>query len=301
MEEAYNNLILKLEEWLIQVVAMIPNLVLSILVFYFFYRLSIYGKKLAGHFFNKFSQNTALNRLFSLCVRLIILFAGLFWALEILHLEKTVTSLLAGAGIIGLALSFAFQDLVSNFIAGTFMALKSPFQVNDFVETAGYTGFVEMIDLRLSAIRTLEGQLIYIPNKEIFQNPIVNYSELGRRRVDIFVGVSYADDLRKVRDISIKAIEKLEFVRPHSPVRVIYNQFGDSSINFRLEFWINFPGQYDFFECQSSAIIAIKEAFDEADISIPFPIRTLDFDIKGGENLSDTLARVKGAKNGDAS
>lgn len=290
---AYHLILQKLENWLESIIGMLPNAISSVLVVILFYFLAKYGRRILFRSIERFSDKPTLNRFFSNVFYGLILLLGTFIALEILSLEKTVTSLLAGAGIVGLALGFAFQDIAANFISGVFMAFQSPFQVGDIVETGNYSGVVENIDLRLSVIRTFQGQLVHIPNKEIFQNPMINFSELGKRRIDLEVGISYGDSLERVEEITIKAIESLDFVRKQEKVELFYQAFGDSSINFIIVCWINFVKELDYLRAQSAMIKAIKKAYDENDITIPFPIRTLDFGIKGGEKISEMPLHIQ--------
>jgi len=118
--------------------------------------------------------------------------------LSILKLNTAVTSILAGAGIIGLALAFAFQDIAANFISGIFISFRRPLRVGDIVKVKDYMGKVEEINLRDTILRTFQGQTVIIPNKEVFQNPIENFSRLGKRRIDLWIGVSYGKTWRKL-------------------------------------------------------------------------------------------------------
>ncbi|MBU1819988.1 MAG: mechanosensitive ion channel family protein, partial [Bacteroidetes bacterium] len=125
-----------------------------------------------------------------------------------------------------------------------------------------------------------------------FQNTIENFTVLGRRRLDLSVGVSYGDDLRKVKDITIKAAQKVSVRSMTDDITLYFEEFGDSSINFSLRIWLNATDQPTFLQGRHEAILYIKEAYDANDIMIPFPIRTLDFGIKGGEKLSEMDVRV---------
>lgn len=212
-------------------------------------------------------------------------------ALNVLNLEKTVTSLLAGAGVIGLALSFAFQDLATNFISGLFIMIERPFNIGDFIETNGFEGHIERIGIRSIVIKTLDEQHVIIPSKDIFQQPLKNYNLGTERRVTLAVGISYGEDLEKIRQITKSAVELLEQVVQKKGVHVHFYEFGDSSINFELRFWIKNSDQMYFLESRSAAIMAIKRAYDANQIVIPFPIRTLAFDVKGGQGLEDVLKK----------
>jgi small-conductance mechanosensitive channel len=157
------------------------------------------------------------------------------------------------------------------------MAVKRPIAVGELIETNGFRGLVEKIELRTTVIETLDGRLIRIPNKEIFQKPITNLSRRPTRRVDIEVGVSYRDDLETASEVAHRAVSDLE--RDDSrDVEVFFTGFGSSSIDLVVRFWIQFEGYASYLSARSSAVQAIKNAFDESEITIPFPIRTLDIE-----------------------
>lgn len=279
----------KLHGWLEALILILPNLVVATLVVLLSAVLARVGSNLVHRILNHVSSVRQVNKLLTTVTYVAILAVGVFIALGILELDGTVTSLLAGAGIIGLALGFAFQDIASNFIAGILLAIRHPFRAGDIVETNDYFGTVDHIDLRATILRTFEGQLVIIPNKEVFQNPLTNFTVDGSRRVDIACGVSYGDDLERAKDVALAAVTSLGIHLADRPVDLYYEEFGDSSINFSLRFWIEFHQQTDYLSARSQAVIAIKNAFDTAGITIPFPIRTLDFGIVGGEKLSDVL------------
>jgi small conductance mechanosensitive channel len=130
---------------------------------------------------------------------------------------------------------------------------------------------------------------VIIPNKDIFQNPLVNYSRNPVKRVDLACGVAYGDDLDKVERVAISAVEGLEQRKTDRDIGFFYEEFGGSSINFVVNFWIDYSAHGQFLSARSTAIKKLKRAFDENGITIPFPIRTLDFGVVGGEKLSDVL------------
>ena len=226
-----------------------------------------------------------------------VLAVGTFIALTVLDLDGVVTTLLAGAGVVGLALGFAFQDIASNFIAGVLMAIRNPFFVGEIIETNGFMGTVREISLRSTILDTFQGQKVILPNAQVFGEPITNYSAWRERRVDLGCGVGYGDDLGHAQRVAVGAIEGLAVRKAERPVQLYYTEFGDSSINFVVRFWIDFSKQTDFLEAQSEAIKAVKAAFDGAGVTIPFPIRTLDFDPNGGVALR---AALKGTGDGSA-
>jgi len=289
INKAYEIIVDKLLVWLREFIRLLPNIALAtlILVLGFFIAKSI--RKLACKIFSRFIHNETLNNLFSSLVYIFSLGVTTFVALSILNLDKAVTSILAGAGILGLALAFAFQDIAANFMSGIFLSIRRPLHTGDIVQIKNYMGKITQINLRDTVLRTFQGQMVIIPNKEVLQNPIENYSLLGKRRMDLTVGVSYGEDLQKVKDLTLKAVQGIEGLTKEDEVTLFYKEFADSSINFDLRLWVQTPEQLEYLKVRSEAVMRIKKAFDENNITIPFPIRTLDFGIKGGKPLSDVI------------
>ncbi len=280
----------KLEGWLEIAVANLPNLVVALLVVIVFGLLSRLVRKVSYRFLDRFSGRQAIARLLATLAGIAVIAIGIFIALGVLQLDKTVTSLLAGAGVIGLALAFAFQDLAANLIAGVYLSFQRPFRIGELIETNGVTGLVDAIDPRTTVIKSTDGRLILIPNKEVFENKLENLSRTGKRRVELEVGVSYAEDLDEVQSVAREAISGVESRDRNREVEIFFRSFGGSSIDFVARFWIPFQRPADIHRATSEAVIAIKKAFDTHGITIPFPIRTLDFGIQGGQPLSQMWA-----------
>jgi small conductance mechanosensitive channel len=147
------------------------------------------------------------------------------------------------------------------------------------------------MEIRATKCRTQQGQRVTIPNRKIIEGEIINYSITGTRRVDLQCGVSYEADLQQVEDLAIKVMESLAMRNPDRPVEMFYEEFGASSINFSLRFWIE-PDQKTYLKARSEAIKVIRQTFRDHGITIPFPIRTLDFGIAGGASLREQLEGV---------
>ena len=204
---AYQLIAQKLEGWLHDLIRLLPNILLAAIVLVIGIFIAGWIRKLAAKIIAKISHNTTLNGLFASVVYIFFVGIAIFTALSILQLDKAVTSILAGAGIVGLALAFAFQDIAANFISGIFISFRRPLHIGDIVKVKDYMGKVEEINLRDTVLRTFKGQLVIIPNKDVFQNPIENYTLLGKRRFDLAIGVSYGDDLEKVKTVTLNAVK----------------------------------------------------------------------------------------------
>jgi small conductance mechanosensitive channel len=296
--DALNSVVDKLEGWIDGAVLLLPNFVVAILIVVvaaFVARLVRTGvRKLLEHATRQSPAARNVVDLLGTVAYVVVLAVGTFIALSVLGADSFVTTLLAGAGVVGLALGFAFQDIASNFIAGVLMAVRNPFTVGQIIETNGHMGTVRELTLRSTIVETFQGQHVIIPNAKVFQEPIINYSAKRQRRVDLACGVGYGDDLAKAERVAVDAIEGLEMRSASRPVQLYYNEFGDSSINFQLRFWVDFSKQTDFLGAQSEAIKALKTAFDREGVTIPFPIRTLDFDPNGGVPLGQVSLRTGG-------
>ncbi|MFB9843499.1 mechanosensitive ion channel family protein [Mucilaginibacter ginsenosidivorans] len=292
VEKAYDLIQQTLNNWMQHFIKMLPNILLSAVVLVVGLYVCQWIKRLTRKLTRKISHNAALGNLLVSIIYLSSIGILIFTVLSILQLDKAVTSILAGAGIAGLALAFAFQDIAANFISGIFISFRRPLFVGDIVKIKNYMGRVEEINLRDTVIRTFQGQMVIIPNKDVFQNPIENYTLLGKRRIDLTIGVSYGEDLERVRDITLDAVKDIDGLSEDDEVTMFYQEFGDSSINFIIRLWVNTPEQLVYWTVCSETIIRIKKAYDEHNIMIPFPIRTLDFGIKGGVSLDEVQIKT---------
>ena len=299
IDASLSQILEKVAGWIDEFVLLLPNLLGAIVVAIAFVFASRIVRRVIRRALGRVSAHTQVNELLATVASLGVLVVGLFVALGVVGLDKTVTSLLAGVGIVGLALGFAFQNIAANFIAGVLLLTRRPFGANDVIRTSDYMGTVLGIDLRATIIRTFEGQLVTIPNSSVLENPIVNFTASGHRRVDIPVGVSYGDDLERARDVAIEALETIDYRDRSRPVELFYEGFGDSSINFTARFWIDFAVQPDYLRARSDGVMRIKSAFDANGITIPFPIRTLDFAKVGGSTLGEVFQQ-SGIGNGDS-
>lgn len=284
----------KLAHWGNELIRLLPNIVVAVVVLVLGLYVAKFFRKIAGRLFKRVSHNETLNSLFNSFIYIVVIGIVLFTVLSILNLDKAVTTVLTGAGILGLALAFAFQDIAANFMAGILISFRKPIRVGDIVMVQGFEGKVHEINLRDTIIDTFKGQLVIIPNKDVFQNPIENFSRLEKRRFDLDVGVSYGDDLDKVKQVALDAVKDIENVSQVNKPTLFFTGFGDSSVNFKIRVWIDSADSLKFRQMGSDVIVALKKAFDANDIMLPFPIRTLDFGIKGGKSLDEMKMSITG-------
>ena len=276
--EAWSKMIEKLDSWLDSLVINLPNILIAIVVF----ALSIIISKAISSGVSKLLEKTKLQEsmktLLSRIAAILIVILGLFLILGILNLSKALNTVLAGAGVVGLAVGLALQGALANTYSGIVLSYVKHIKFGDWIESSGYEGEVVDLDLRSVTLKQPDNNLVYLPNKLVIENPIKNYSTTAQSRVILECGVGYSSDLEFVRDLVKKTIlENFESIENKEEIIFLYSEFGDSSINFETRFWIESTSALEVAKAKTNAMIAIKAAFDKNDINIPFPIRTLDF------------------------
>jgi len=180
--------------------------------------------------------------------------------------------LLGAAGILTVAIGFASQTSASNVISGLFLLAERPFELGNFIEVEGVRGDVVSIDLLSIKLRTLDNLYVRIPNETLIKTRVTNYSRFPIRRLDLPVGVAYGEDLARVTDVLKGLVAANPSCMEEPEPFVILTQFGASSVDLQLSFWVRME---DIRQLRSDMLFAIKAAFDREDIEIPFPHTTL--------------------------
>ncbi len=180
------------------------------------------------------------------------------------------TSFIAVIGAAGLAIGLALQGSLANFAAGFLLIIFRPFKVGDYIEGAGTAGVVENVQVFVTQLRTPDNKTVIIPNSKLTGDNIVNYSAKENRRVDMVFGVSYRDDLQKVRDVLHDVVSKdVRILQDPAPAIAVL-ELADSSVNFAVRPWVKTGDYWDVYFALTEKV---KMRFDEEGISIPFPQR----------------------------
>ena len=180
------------------------------------------------------------------------------------------TSFIAVLGAAGLAIGLALQGSLSNFAAGVMLIVFRPFKVGDFIEAAGTSGVVEEIMIFSTKLKSPDNKQLYVPNGSIISGTIVNYSAKDQRRVDMVFGCGYGDDIRKAKALleEIVTDNPLVLQDPEPTIGVL--ELGESSVNFAVRPWTKTA---DYWPARFQITETVKQRFDEAGLSIPFPQR----------------------------
>lgn len=279
INKSFNLLSEKLLSWFNAFIKNLPNLLIAIIVLVAFYYIAKYASKLVKKLISKRIKQDSLVNIISKMTTVIVVAVGLFLALGVLNLSKTLETLIGAAGVSGLVIGLALQGTLSNTFAGIVLSFRKSIELGHWVETNGFSGEVVEISLKNFVVKEADNNMVIIPNKDILENPVKNYSLTPKMRVSLNCGVGYESDLEFVEQLTKKTIANaFKDIENESDVEFYYQAFGGSSIDFLCRFWID--GDKAIFKLRAinKAIIEVKKAFDKNDINIPFPIRTLQFD-----------------------
>lgn len=184
------------------------------------------------------------------------------------QLGVQTTSLIAIMGAAGLAIGLALQGSLANFAAGVLIVLFRPYRVGDFVEAAGVSGVIVQVQILTTVLKTGDNKQVVVPNAQIMSSIITNYSANATRRVDMVIGVSYDDDLDKVRAAIKDLIEADDRILKEPECLIAVAELADSSVNFNVRPWVKTA---DYWGVKFDFTEAVKKRFDKEGISFPFP------------------------------
>jgi small-conductance mechanosensitive channel len=191
-----------------------------------------------------------------------------------------LTALATVAAAATLAVGFAMQDVIANFVAGVFIYTDKPFRIGDWIEWDDNAGIVEDVDLRVTRVRTFDNELLTVPNSVLTQGVIKNPVAKDKLRRQFLFGVGYDDDVDEATEIIVEEAEAHDDIMNEPGVSVRLTELGDSYVGLKSRFWIANPSRSDFVKVRGEYVQAVKERFDEAGIDIPYPTRTLDGEVE---------------------
>lgn len=235
-----------------------------------------------------------MGRLTGRFLGLVVVAVGAVYALD--RIGVRIGPLLGALGVGGIALAFAAQDILQNLVAGVLLQIRRPFHVGDQIGSGDFEGVVDDVNLRTVELTTYDGLTVYLPNAEVLKAPIINYTRTPTSRTSLTVGVSYDTDLDTARRVLLGGCRAAEGVAEHPPPEVWVEEFAESSINLAVRYW--HPADIaSRWRVRSAVAVALKEALDDAGISIPFPQRTLWFG-PGRRRLSVSVEDSRAERHG---
>jgi small-conductance mechanosensitive channel len=219
-------------------------------------------------------------------VRVVVAFAGLTVALAAAGFPDFLQSIATIAAAATLAIGFAMQDVLKNFVAGVFIYTDKPFKIGDWIEWDGNSGIVEDISFRVSRVRTFDNELLTVPNSQLTDGVIKNPVAKDTLRLQVPFGIGYDDDIDRATEIIVEEADEHPDILDDPAPSVRLTELGDSSVTLTSRIWIGKPSRSDFVKTRATYVQRVKERFDEEGIDIPYPNRTLT----GNLTIADSQA-----------
>jgi len=249
--------------------------------------------------FERLIDNTFVRALFRQLLALVIAILGAVTALELLDATAVVGAILGTAGIVGLAIGFAFKDTVENYIASVLMTLRQPFSPNDHVVIGDQEGHVVRLTSRATILMTPDGNHVRIPNATVFSSTMTNFTRSPFRRFAFDIGVGTTDDLVEATALATDTLSEMEGVMQEPAPETQVLELGDSNVQVRVFGWVD-QSSYDFLRVRSEAVRLVKTAFDDAAVSMPEPtynVRLYDeqrgFSAREGDDSKPRVREVR--------
>lgn len=272
----YQTIITSANHLLQQMISRIPYLIVASLVFVIFWVLSIFFKKAVTRILGSRKHHQNLVTVFRRVGSALILFLGFMVAMIIAVPSFTPGKLIGALGIGSVAIGFAFKDIFQNLLSGILLLLSEPFRIGDQIISGNFEGTVEDIQIRATTIRTYDGRKVVIPNSQLYTSTMTVNTAYSQRRLEFDVGIGYENNIIDAQQVILSVLKAAPTVSKLAEPSVIATALADSSVVLRVRWFIDDGTQTNRVASINEVIILVKEALEEANISIPFPITTLD-------------------------
>ncbi len=227
------------------------------------------------------SRNAFLRDLARTTVRWMVLLAGVLIALEIMNATALVGAVLGTAGVLGVALGFAFKDILENYLAGILMSLRQPFAPRDHIVIDGNEGVLVSLTSRATILMTLDGNHLRLPNAMVFRSVMLNYTRNPSRRFEFDVGIGVNEDLLHAQALGTQELARIDGVMATPPPRALITGLGDSNVQMHYTGWVD-QDSHDFRQVRSEAIRRVKLVLEEAGMDMPEPIYRVQLNDRTG-------------------
>ena len=258
-------------------IVLLPNLVLALIVFAIFFFIARTIKKVVKRLTRDRRQARNLGMVLGRLAQGATILVGLFVALSIVIPTFKAGDLIQLLGISGVAIGFAFRDILQNFLAGILILLTEPFQIDDQIVFKNFEGTVENIETRATTIRTYDGRRIVIPNSELFTNSVTVNTAFDNRRLEYDVGIGYGDDIDLAKQLMLDAMHSVNEVLKDPAPDALVMELAESTVNIRVRWWVHPPRRADNLISRDKVITAIKKKLTENGIDLPFPTQQILF------------------------
>ncbi|ATR80046.1 mechanosensitive ion channel family protein [Moraxella osloensis] len=272
----YQTIMTSANHLLQQMISRIPYLIVASLVFVIFWVLSIFFKKAVTRILGSRKHHQNLVTVFRRVGSALILFLGFMVAMIIAVPSFTPGKLIGALGIGSVAIGFAFKDIFQNLLSGILLLLSEPFRIGDQIISGSFEGTVEDIQIRATTIRTYDGRKVVIPNSQLYTSTMTVNTAYSQRRLEFDVGIGYENNIIDAQRVILSVLKAAPTVSKLAEPSVIATALADSSVVLRVRWFIDDGTQTNRVASINEVIILVKEALEEANISISFPVTTLD-------------------------
>ena len=277
MNVEISTLIDKMQAMLKGFIVLLPNLVLALIVFAIFFFVARSIKRVVRNLTRDRRQARNLGMVLGRLAQGTTILIGLFIALSIVIPSLKASDLVQLLGISGVAIGFAFRDILQNFLAGILILLTEPFQIDDQIVFKEFEGTVENIQTRATTIKTYDGRRIVIPNSELFTNSVTVNTAFENRRLEYDIGIGYGDDIDEARRLILEAVHGTDGVLETPAPDAIVVDLAGSTVNIRARWWVQPPRRADVLDFQDRVLTNIKNKLTANGIDLPFPTQQILF------------------------
>lgn len=258
-------------------IGLLPNVVLALIVFALFFVIGGTIRQLVRRLTRDRYHARNLGLILGRLAQWTTILVGLFISLSIVIPTLRAGDLVQLLGISGVAIGFAFRDILQNFLAGILILLTEPFQLDDQIVFKDFEGTVESIQTRATTIRTYDGRRIVIPNSELFTNSVVVNTAFEYRRLEYDIGIGYGDDIGEAKQLILDAMHETEGVLQEPAPDAIVVGLAESTVNIRARWWVQPPRRAEVLDLRDRVLTAIKRKLVANGIDLPFPTQQILF------------------------
>ena len=257
--------------------SLLPDLILALIVFAIFFFIARTLKRVVKNLTRSHRQARNLGLVLGRLAQGGVILIGLFISLSIVVPSLRAGDLVQLLGISGVAIGFAFRDILQNFLAGILILLTEPFQIDDQIVFKDFEGTVEQIQTRATMLKTYDGRRIVIPNAELFSNSVTVNTAFAHRRLQYDIGIGYGDDIANAKQLILEALHETEGVLDSPAADVVVVDLADSTVNLRARWWIQPPRRAEVLDLQDRVLTNIKNKLTANGVDMPFPTQQILF------------------------
>lgn len=281
-------------------IKLLPNLAIAIVVFIIFWFIAKFSRRIIKNLTRK-KQSRNLGLVLARLSQGFIILIGAFIALAIVVPTFKPGDLVQLLGVSGVAVGFAFRDILQNFLAGILILITEPFVISDQIVFKDFEGTVENIQTRATTIRTYDGTKIVIPNAELFTNSVKVNTAFEKRRLQYDIGIGYGDDIATAKKIILEVLNNNPEAIADPPPEALVVDLADCTINIRARWWVNPPRRAEVLDSQDAVLTELCNKLVAGGIDLPFPTQQILFHDQTEETDGDRANQREGwpANRGD--